>query len=111
MDSIQVPTKKEVSSKKMKKAKGSIPPNSREYFFSDNMGGGVSAEQILKMVIPDWFDDGSQYSDQLDKEIANRLEKFVKEMKKVEENIAATKREKVEHRKRFNQNVKLRNRL
>ena len=49
--------------------------------------------------------------DQLDKEIANRQEKFDKEMKQVEENIEAIKRDKVERKKRFNQNGKLRNRL
>ena len=79
-----MPTKKEVSSKKKKKAsaEGSVHPNSREYFFSDNLGGGGSAEKGLESVdknakvsstfedalkiIPDWFDDGSQYLDQLD---------------------------------------------
>ena len=124
-----MPNKKEVSSKKMKKAtaEGSVPPNSREYFFSDNLGGGVSAEQGLGSVdknakvsskfedalkiIPDWFDDGSQYLDQLDKEIANREEKHAKEMKQGKENIEAMKKEKLERKKRFNQNEKLRNRL
>ena len=124
-----MPTKKEVSSKKKKKAsaEGSVHPNSREYFFSDNLGGGGSAEKGLESVdknakvsstfedalkiIPDWFDDGSQYLDQLDMEIANRQEKHEKEMKQIEEDIEAIKREKKMREKRFNQNEKLRNRL
>ena len=128
-DPIQVPNKKEVISKKIKKstAEGSAPLNSQEYFFSGNLGrrtgGDLEVKSVQKKnkistkfkdylkVIPDWFDDGSQDLDQLDKEIASRHEKHVKEMKRVEERIEAIKGEEVERKKRFKENEKLRNRL
>ena len=64
-------------------------------------------EDPLK-VIPDWFDDGSEYLDQLDKEIASRQKQHAEEMKKVKESIEAIKRKDVERQKRYKQNEQLR---
>lgn len=63
-------------------------------------------EDSLK-VIPDRFDDGSEYLDQLDKEIASSQKQHAEEMEKLKESIEAIKRKDVERQKRYKQNEQL----
>ena len=58
-------------------------------------------------VVPNNFDDGSEYLDQLDKKIASRQKQHIEEMNEVNESIEAIKRNDVARQKRYKQNEQL----